>query len=676
LSRPEKKNEKQKTENGKRKTGNRSGAFFVSGLPFSVSCFQFPPCFGSGSSGLGKACRVTVEGRGVVREQSDSLPLVSESAPPSPRRRVKVLPPAVAAQIAAGEVVERPASVVKELVENAIDAGARRIQIELEGAGSELIAVADDGEGMDREDAVCAFERHATSKVSSAADLGHIATLGFRGEALASIAAVSRTTLITRRGGELAGCRVELHYGKLVDVRAAGTPPGTRVEVCDLFGSVPARRKFLKAPATEVGHVTELVTRTALAFPQVGFVLRHGRRALVEFAPVADPSERIVQVYGAERCAAMLPFAGRGAAGRAHGWLSDARLTFPSARHIYTYVNQRYVRDKLVSHALVAGYSTLLMHGRYPAAAVFLELPLEDVDVNVHPAKSEVRFRRAGAVHELLSQAVQLRLRERTDAAPKPVQGAMAFDAIPWKAVSTGAPVLRLVDLPPYGASAAPPAPATWSVPVLPRSPATSGAPATPAAGFFASLRIIGQAFDGYLIGEDGNQLVLIDQHAAHERVTFEHLRTAYSQGAMARQQLLVPTIVELGPREMALLGEHAEEVRALGFDVEPFGGTSVAVRAVPALLSDTEPAALLRDVAEELTDIGGSRRLAEAAESVLARLACHSAVRVGQRMGPGQIQALLNSMDRISFAGHCPHGRPAYVTVPRSELERWFKRA
>jgi DNA mismatch repair protein MutL len=292
-----------------------------------------------------------------------------------------------------------------------------------------------------------------------------------------------------------------------------------------------------------------------------------------------------------------------------------------------------------------------------------------------------VRFRRAGAIHELLSHAVQARLREPGPeaAATVPVSGWRVPMGGPQSPSAAGAPLptLRFVDMPP----SAPP----WTPPPAANAPSVSTAPLSPpvepsadaegGAGLFASLRIIGQLFEGYLIGESHDRLVLIDQHAAHERVMFEHLRAAYSDGVMGRQHLLLPAIVEVGPREKALLQDYGEQLQALGFEVEPFGGTSVAVRAVPALLSDAEPAALLRDVAEELADIGGSRRLAEAAESVLARLACHSAVRVGQRMGPQQIRSLLSAMDRIDFAGHCPHGRPAYVTFSRGELERWFKR-
>jgi DNA mismatch repair protein MutL len=611
--------------------------------------------------------------------------------------RVRVLPPEVADKIAAGEVVERPASVVKELVENSLDAGARQIRIELEDAGVGLIAVVDDGEGMTADDAVRAFARHATSKVACVDDLFRITTLGFRGEALGSIAAVSTATMTTRRPGDLGGTQVLVRGGTIVEVRAAGAPAGTRVEVVDLFGNTPARRKFLKAPATEVGHVSELVTRTALAFPHVAFLLRHGSRTLLDYAAVADGAERVAQVYGRERAGAMLPFHGRAAVGSIRGWLSGSHLTLPSARQIFTYVNGRYVRDKLVSHALVAGYSTLLMHGRYPAAVVFIDVPPEEVDVNVHPAKSEVRFRRGGAVHDLITRAVMERLRAHTPPAaagappampPASVDEAAAQMTIALQSPRPHAP-LRIVPLTPLAdraqahPSPQPPAPyatepaAPFIRPPIAPTPVRTGGPtpSSSAAGFFATLRVIGQAFEGYLICESGASLLVIDQHAAHERVTFERLRHAYADGGVARQRLLVPTVVDVGAQAAPLLAERLTDLENLGFELEPFGGSSFAVRAVPALLGDGDPAALVRDLAEELTEVGRSRRLTDAAESVLARLACHSAVRVGQSLGPEQIRALLTAMDNVDFAGNCPHGRPAYITLPRSDLERLFKR-
>ena len=616
--------------------------------------------------------------------------------------RVRVLPPEVADKIAAGEVVERPASVVKELVENSLDAGARQIRIELEDAGIGLIAVVDDGEGMTADDAVRAFARHATSKVTCVDDLFRITTLGFRGEALASIAAVSTSTMTTRRPGDLSGTQVLVRGGTIIEVRAAGAPAGTRIEVVDLFGNTPARRKFLKTPATEVGHASELVTRTALAFPRVGFLLRHGSRTLLDYPAVADDVERVAQVYGRERAAAMLPFHGRAAVGTIRGWLSGSHLTLPSARQIFTYVNGRYVRDKLVSHALVAGYSTLLMHGRYPAAVVFIDVLPEEVDVNVHPAKSEVRFRRGGAVHDLITRSVMERLRAHTPPvgagvsaatqAPAAAEDAAAQMSIVLRTARPTAPlrIVPMVPAAPVGhplqAPSAPvspravdalEAPVSFIRPTTVSPHAQHGSTASPTApaGFFASLRVIGQVFEGYLVCEGAESLLVIDQHAAHERVTFERLRHAYADGGVARQRLLVPTVVDVGAQAAPLLAERLVDLENLGFELEPFGGSSFAVRAVPALLGDGDPATLVRDLAEEITEVGRSRRLTEAAESVLARLACHSAVRVGQSLGPDQIRALLAAMDNVDFAGNCPHGRPAYITLPRGDLERLFKR-
>ncbi len=601
--------------------------------------------------------------------------------------RIQVLPPDVADKIAAGEVVERPASVVKELVENSIDAGARTIRIELEDAGIGLIAVIDDGEGMGPEDAVIAFQRHATSKVRCVDDLFHISTLGFRGEALASIAAVSTMNLVTRRAGDLAGTHVLARGGPIIETRSIGAVVGTRIEVSDLFGNTPARRKFLKAPSTEVGHVSELVTRTALAAPAVTFSLKHGKRTLLDYPGANDPSERLAQVFGRDRAIAMLPFHGRSVVGEIRGWLTGSHFSVPSARQIYTYVNGRYVRDKLVSHALVAGYSTLLMHGRYPAAVVFIDIDPAEVDVNVHPAKSEVRFRRGGAVHELITRAVMERLRSQPPPAhvpPNPaaaavasVEATLAQMRIPmWPS----APFTRSTDFLRSTESTGPTRAATpFHMPTSPSLEPGSGPAAalaaTATAGFFSHLRVLGQAFEGYLVCESDGALLVIDQHAAHERVMFERLRTAYAAGGVQRQRLLVPVVVDVGAHAAPVVTERLAELELVGFELEPFGGTSLSVRAVPALLGDMDAGQLVRDLADELADVGGSTRVAQAAESVLSRLACHSAVRVGQSLSGDQIRALLLSMDNVDFASNCPHGRPAFITMPRSDLERLFKR-
>jgi len=593
-----------------------------------------------------------------------------ESAP-----RIRILPPAVAEQIAAGEVVERPASVVKELVENAIDAGATRIAIELSEGGLEKIAVVDDGHGMPPEDAVLAFRRHATSKIASAADLSRITTLGFRGEALAAIAAVSEVEVITRPRAVEVGTRVLVQGGVVRDVREIGAAPGTRVEVRDLFFNTPARRKFLRGAGTEVGHITELVVRFALAYPQVGFALRHGNRVLLDFPPAPQGTERLGQAFGPERAARMRVVAGRGAVGSVEGWVTEPHLHFPTAKNVYIYVNGRFVRDRLITHALLRGYATLLMQGRYPGAVLFVRVPPDEVDVNVHPAKAEVRFRRGGLVHELVARAVSDRLRsaipmaslEGRESREEPEEEARGAFGCHSGALA-GAGDLCLVPMPV-------------------RSPVAAESPLSPGVGvqlpgslpaergFFSSLEVVGQIFDGYLVCQDSDAMILIDQHAAHERVVFERLRRAYAAGGAARQSLLVPAVVDLRPREAAVLGEIAAELERIGFEIEPFGNGSVLVRAVPALLADVDPAGLLRDLAEELGEEGSSRRLANAAEALLSTLACHSAVRVGQALSAEEIRALLGAMDEVDFAGQCPHGRPAFLSVPRTEIERRFRR-
>ncbi|GBD27369.1 DNA mismatch repair protein MutL [bacterium HR30] len=590
-------------------------------------------------------------------------------------RRVVVLPPEVADKIAAGEVVERPASVVKELVENALDAGAKNIRVELEEAGLGLIAVIDDGEGMSREDAVCAFQRHATSKVRTLADLERITTLGFRGEALASIAAVSTTTLCTRRREDLVGTRVVLEGGKLLEVSEIGGPPGTRVEVVGLFANVPARRKFLKAPATEMGQVSEQLTRMALAWPNVAFELRHGRRVLLHFPQTARFEERLAQVFGRDRAASFLDFEAEASVGRVRGYLSPSHFSLPSPRQIFTYVNHRYVRDKLVTHALLAGYSTLLMTGRYPLAVLFLELAPTEIDVNVHPAKLEVRFRRGGAVHELISRSVQERLR-----AQLPPLGSGLSEGDKPKLEFASLPQIEPLPLgPPESTQREGGAVPQWVLEVPWRSPSQPPSSATlappQARPSFAQLRVVGQVFEGYLVCEGRDQFVLVDQHAAHERVVFERLRSSYARGPLPRQQLLMGAVVPLDARAAARLVEYGEEAERLGFEVEAFGMDAVIVRAVPALLAHLDPAQLVRDLAEELVEVERPEGLARAAERVFARMACHTAVRVGQSLGVDEIRALLRAMDEIDFAAHCPHGRPAFLVWPRTEIERMFRR-
>ncbi len=569
---------------------------------------------------------------------------------------IRVLPDSVARKIAAGEVIERPASVVKELVENSLDAGAHRIVVEIAQGGRARVAVTDDGEGIAREDTVVAFQPHATSKIRDAEDLHGISTLGFRGEALPSIAAVAEVELWTCRRDADVGTHVRLHAGKPVVVEDAGTPPGCRIEVHDLFCATPARRKFLKAATTEAGHVAQLVGRFALARPEIAFELRQDQRVPLTFPP-AGPRERIRRVLGAEIEAEMraVEFAG---AARVSGFVTHPHVALSHSRSILFFVNGRLVRDRLLQHALMAAYASLLPRGRYPGAVLLLEVAPEEVDVNVHPMKLEVRFRDGRAVHEAIGRAVRDALQTRarlTDAGQ----------------VAEAPSVYATESSAPDASAAAPRALRLVSAPVAVRGePSSLEAP-----GFFASLRVVGQVFDGYLVCEGEGEIWLIDQHAAHERVAFERLRAARLRSQVEVQAMLMAQPVEVAAGEAELLAGAADELAACGLEIEPFGDRTVLVRAVPALFPAASVAPLLRAVAVDLAETDRSRALEARTDALLATIACHSVVRVGQRLGETEMRGLLTAMDRIERNSNCPHGRPVARRMSRAELERRFGR-
>ncbi len=609
--------------------------------------------------------------------------------------RIAVLPVALANQIAAGEVVERPASVVKELVENALDAAARRVTVGVRAGGRGGILVRDDGEGMSRDDAVLAFARHATSKIRAREDLLAIGTFGFRGEALASVAAAADVELTTRRAGENVGTRVRTRVGVVAEVTDAGCPPGTQVDVRELFATLPARQKFLKQPATEFGHVAEVVSRLALAVPGVGFVLERDGRRVLDLPPVASPAERLVEVLGRDTAGAMIELETRGPAMAVRAYLGRPEHSLSSARLVLTYVDGRFVRDRLLTRAVLDGYASLLMRGRYPIAVVFLEMPRGDVDVNVHPTKAEVRFREPGRVHQLVARGIAGRLREalaatvpgrpqtRADAggaaaavtldretgASAPWRDARRpsiprRDAHGWETVREAGP----------GYAPATDSPAERASAVGEQGGEDGGTLPGRRAGF-ASLRVLGQILDGYLVCASARGLVVIDQHAAHERVRFERLRAQAGAGTVPVQRLLVPETLRLGARDLQALDGARAVLGRLGFEGEAFGAETFVIRAVPALLADVDCGRVLRDLAAELGEVGASRAGEDAVDVVLARVACHSAVRVGRRLEHAEIEALLHAMDDVECSSYCPHGRPAYVEIDASALERLFKR-
>jgi len=598
--------------------------------------------------------------------------------------RVAVLPPELQGQIAAGEVVERPASVVKELVENALDAGARHVAVTLEAGGVGRIVVRDDGSGMSAEDALVAFERHATSKLRALDDLGAVATLGFRGEALPSIAAAGFVRLTTRRAEDQLPTVIEADARGARPATPVGAAPGTTVEVHELFADTPARRKFLRTPATEVGHALDVVTRLAVTRPDVGFTLRHDGREMIGWPPVGTMRARLAQILGAPRAEGLIEVRAAADGTRLHAFLGPPRESIGSARLVWTFIGigedgaARWVRDRLLLRAVLDGYASLLMRGRYPIAVAIVRMAPGEVDVNVHPAKLEVRFRRTGVVHQLVVPALRRRLAEALQPGEAPAAARPGgYRLVPVAdAAVADAPDGRALEAE-TGAFAAPDEPRAVAHPA---GDAHAAGPAQaalwqPAPEGFRALRFLGQIFDGYLLCEGDGRLVLIDQHAAHERVRFERLCAEHRGGAVARDALLVPEAIALPPTQVAALAEHADAVAAAGLEGEPFGDGTYLLRSVPRLLRGMDAGALLREVASELVEEGATAAGERAVGDVLATVACHGAVRVGQRLEPAAVRALLAQMDEVDINAHCPHGRPVAVELSRGQVERLFGR-
>lgn len=598
-------------------------------------------------------------------------------------RIIHILPEPVASRIAAGEVVERPASALKELIENSIDAGARRIDVALEGGGGRLIAVGDDGSGMGREDAIVALRRHATSKIRDETDLAAIRTLGFRGEALASIASVARLRLRTRRPADPAGVEIVAPGGEVESVRECASAPGTRIEVRDLFFNTPARLKFLKRPAAEQAAAVEAVARLALANSRVAFTLAADGRAIYDLPRAATPGERMRQLFGARIAERMLAFDWRESGMRAWGLAATSQDSFATPRMVLAYVNGRGVRDRLIARAVAQSYQTLIPRGRFPALALFVELRPEEVDVNVHPMKTEVRFRNGGAVFELVYHALRARLADQTSpeaiADPAAVEGGGA-DAI--EAAEQARPLRLVVDAPVARAAQAPlglgyggarngaaAALIAAEGPVAARTADGSPIPR------YATLRVLGQIFTGYIALEDDEGLLLIDQHAAHERVTFERLRAELRAGGVRTQALLTPTTLELERGRAAIAMANLDELRAAGFDLEPFGAATLMLKGTPAVFGPEGGVKLLADMIDTMGE-GAARARGEGAfEEVLKRLACHGSIRVGRTLRGDEIAALLADLDATEFKTNCPHGRPVHVRFGRGQIERMFRR-
>jgi DNA mismatch repair protein MutL len=583
------------------------------------------------------------------------------------QQQIRVLPEALVNQIAAGEVVERPASVVKELVENALDAGATSIRISLVDGGTSGITVVDDGCGMSRADALLAFERHATSKIRDAGDLACVQTLGFRGEALPSIASVARVRMLTRRAPDAVGTELRGEGRGIEQVRDAACPAGTRVEIGELFENVPARRKFLKSPATEGAHALRWLERMALARSDVRFELeRDGRPALL-FLPTAEPRERMLAALPPGLGDQLVPVAGDIPTASVRGFASPTHLMRGGSDGIHLFVNARPVRDRLLLFAVREAYRDALPSGRHPIAVLFLQVDPAEVDVNVHPAKAEVRFRDPAAIQQLVRRSLRAAAGVGSRSAARP----------PLEYSTTVASTSGVADAPA-------PADFAWAA----QLPLTSHP--VPEAGrhplVFRSLRYVGQVLGGYLVCEREGQVVLLDQHAAHERVLFERLRSAAARDKVERQALLEPLCVELSRSAADALLAERERLERVGFELEEldpgaWGRARVALRALPAPLvsrADVSWAELLDQTASWLRDPTASEArdgIEAALHHIAATAACHAAARKGDRLSPREVEALLAALDETVWLPNCPHGRPIMAALDQAEIERRFLR-
>ena len=639
------------------------------------------------------------------------------AVPDVAERLIHILPEQVASQIAAGEVVERPASALKELVENSLDAGAHSITIDIERGGGALIAVGDDGCGMGREDAILSLRRHATSKIRDVADLAAIRTMGFRGEALASIASVARLRMITRRSADLAGVEIVADGGEISLTRECAAAPGTRIEVRELFFNTPARLKFLKTIATEQAAAAEVIARLAIAHWRIAFKLAAEGRVVYDLTRAASVLERMRQLHGSKVASRMLHFDSHHAGGRVFGLATISQDSYPTARMIFTFVNRRAVRDRVLQRAVQQAYDTLIPRGRYPVTAVFVEMRPEDVDVNVHPMKTEVRFRNSGAVFEAVYHALRARLADQTvDSA-----AAATPSMVPQRPEAIGAlithsdsmPPLRLVPDAPsaarfeqralglgapglkWNSCTAAEVAALYDIPAREDLSGTQAAAAAASNGgaqviplvhpgerqpekqipMYSRLRVVGQLFAGYIALESDDGLILVDQHAAHERVTFEKLRAEMRAGGIRVQAMLTPVPIELNPARAPQVNQALGEFRAMGFELEPFGPATLLLKGAPAVFAADGGARLLSEMIDAMGEDGFRSGGALAFEELLKQLACHGSVRVGRVLREPEISALLEDLDRTEFKTNCPHGRPVHIQWGRGLIERMFRR-
>jgi DNA mismatch repair protein MutL len=649
--------------------------------------------------------------------------------------RIRILPEAVANKIAAGEVVERPASVVKELLENALDAGANTIRIEVEQGGKRMIRVIDDGHGMTHDDALLAFERHATSKLRFADDLLSISTLGFRGEALPTIAAVSRLLLETRDEAEADGTRIEFAGGKLVNVKPAGLPAGTTISVADIFYCVPARRKFLKSDTTELGHIASLVTHYALANPAKQFILTTPTQEIINCPPTEKLADRVYQLFGRQSLDELVEIPAASAPFRAaitepeldpeeekssltvNGFTSRPDIQRTNRNGIYIFVNRRLVRDRLILHAIHEAYRNILPPAVFPATLLFLEMPYDEVDVNVHPAKIEVRFRRSNFVHDYTRDAIRQALMgarpiasfaAAAAAAPQytgSVNGAFSGGITP-APLESGVPRAVIPPMEEIGVGSdggfdltvAPMRPVEQRIPftsgtafgaaLAPAQISSAGnwaanlaasnadAPATlPRPEQIADLKPLGQVSASFIVAVNGEGLWLVDQHVAHERVLFEQHLEARRAGKVEAQRMLMPLVIELSPRQIVTFEKIAEELNANGFEVEPMGPKSVAIQAVPAGVIAPDAEKLLTEILDGLERENAAISIETLQAKIAASTACHAAIKINMPLEQSKMEWLLDALAKTDCPMSCPHGRPVVLRYSLKEIEKAFHR-
>ncbi len=592
--------------------------------------------------------------------------------------KIHRLPADLANQIAAGEVVERPASVIKELVENSIDAGARRIAITIELGGKKLLRVEDDGEGMGPEDARLAIERHATSKITSADDLERIMTLGFRGEALPSIASVSHFTLRTRARGAMSGTEITVNGGTVAGVTEKGMPEGTSIDVADVFYNLPARRKFLKSDGAESAQVTKIVTQLALCYPEIGFTLTSAGRTVVRCPPVSSLRDRLYQLYG-ERGDLVEVRRDSGSV-KVLGYIAALAEQGPTRGPQNVFVNRRIVKDRTIAHAIIDAYSVASIKERSPEVHLFIEMPHDAVDVNVHPTKAEVRFRDQSFIHQVIRRTLGDALGRGP--APELQLDAPRFAAgvpttLPLPSAFTAAMPSRWGITAPMGGHDGPPGLDTG--PLTARETAVT--PGDISGGVSAHVSAItpmmalGQFRDTFIIAVDPDGIAIIDQHVAHERILFERITERLASGRLESQRLLVPLLIEMSSAGRQALADHAADLERLGFEVEDFGGDALRVNACPALLQRDACDVALRAMAEDLEGLDRGAGVESAIKRIAATMACHAAVKANYPLTREKMAHILEELRRTSYSTICPHGRPVMLRLTQREVEKNFQR-